>query len=201
LKICIVGHGPSLKGSKLGKEIDSHDKVVRLKGSACVIRSEDYGSKVDAICASTEVMGNFFKFMAPEYWAYPKNGHFNPSGAINVIARLERPVMIPLEHCNYWNQRFRQMGAQHPNVSTGTAAILIAIKRWCPKKIILAGFDTLMDPSVPFDRNMDIPRTGDGPYPNHDWEKEKLLLRVLSHVYGVSIEPLDSRHDLLQVGL
>src|SRR3990167_10317437 len=54
MKICVVGHGPSLKGAKRGTEIDSFDKVVRLKGSACVIRSEDYGSKVDAICASTD---------------------------------------------------------------------------------------------------------------------------------------------------
>ena len=190
MKVVVVGHGPSLKGAKRGTEIDSFDKVVRLKGSACVIRSEDYGSKVDAICASTEVMGNFFKFMAPEYWAYPKNGSFNPSGAINVISRIERPVMIPLQHCNYWNQRFRQMGARHPNVSTGTAAILIAIKRWCPKEIRLAGFDTLMNPALEFDRNHDIPRTGDGPYPDHDWEKENLLLKVLSKVYSVSILPL-----------
>ena len=190
MKCVVVGHGPSLKGAKQGYLIDSFDKVVRLKGSASVLRTEDYGSKVDAICASTEVMGNFFKFMAPEYWGYPKNGTFNPLNAVNVIVRLERPVMIPLEHCNYWNQRFRQMGACHPNVSTGMAAILITIKRWMPKEIRLAGFDTLMDPSLQFDRNHDIPRTGDGPYPNHDWEKEKQLLTVLSNVYSVSIQPL-----------
>lgn len=190
MRVCVVGHGPSLKGAKKGSDIDSFDKVVRLKGSSSVLRSEDYGEKVDALCASTEIMGTFFKVSAEEYWAYPKNGYFNFLNASNVISRLERPVMIPLEHCNYWNLRFRQMGARHPNVSTGMAAILIAIKRWTPKEVRLAGFDTMLNPSLQFDRNHDIPRSGDGPYPDHDWEKEKLLLTVLSNVYQVSIQPL-----------
>lgn len=190
MKICVVGHGPSLKGAKKGQRIDCFDKVVRLKGSASVLSTVDYGGKIDALCASTEVMGNFFKIVSPEYWAYPKKGVFSHENAINVITRLERPVMIPLEHCNYWNQRFRQMGACHPNVSTGMAAILIAIKRWLPKEIYLAGFDTLMNPDIQFDRNHQIPRTGDGPYPNHDWKLENQLLTVLQNVYSVSIQPL-----------
>lgn len=192
MKIVIVGHGPSLKRAKKGSEIDLFDKVVRLKGSASVLCTEDYGSKVDAICTSTEVMGNFFKFMAPEYWGYPKKGTFDHENAINVITRIERPVMIPLEHCNYWNHQFRQMGAKHPNVSTGMGAILIAIKRWEKdlKEIYLAGFDTLLNPGIQFDRNHDIPRTGVGLYPDHDWEKENQLLKVLENVYQLKFFPL-----------
>lgn len=187
MKIAVVGHGPSLKGSGLGAYIDTFDKVVRLKGCYSVLKTPDYGSLTDAVCASTEVMGNFFKIQSNEYWAYPKKGFFDESVAINAISSLEKPVMIPLKHCNYWNQRFRQMGARHPNVSTGMAAILIAIKRWSPKEIVLFGFDTLMNPEIEFDRNPSIPRTGAGPYPNHDWKKENELLTVLSNVYKVGI--------------
>lgn len=187
MNIVIVGHGPSLKNAGLGAHIDSFDKVVRLKGSGSVIETPDYGSRTDAVCASTEVMGNFFKIEANEYWAYPKKGHFDAQSVIQAITKLEKPVMIPLEYCNYWNLRFRQMGACHPNVSTGMAAILIAIKRWSPKEIRLLGFDSLLNPKIPFDRNFAIPRTGAGPYPNHDWENENRLLNVLSNVYKVNI--------------
>jgi len=192
LKIVIVGHGPSLKGKGLGSYIDSFDKVVRLKGCYSVVKTTDYGSLTDAVCASTEVMGNFFKIEAQEYWAYPKKGFFDGKAVVNAISELEKPVLIPLNHCRYWNKRFVQMGACHPNVSTGMAAILIAIKRWSPKEIHLAGFDTLLNPGMAFDRNPEIPRTGSGEYPNHDWKKENELLTVLSSVYKVSIVPIDA---------
>lgn len=190
MKACIVGHGPSLKGMGMGSVIDHHDKVIRLKGSGGVIGTPDYGSRTDALCASTEIMGTFFKSNAVEFWAYPKKGVFNFMAAGELISRLEKPVMIPLRFCNHWNQRFRDMGACHPNVSTGMAAILIAIHRWHPDEIVLAGFDTLTNPKAGFDRNMEIPRSGDGPYPNHDWEKENILLSVLQNVYNVRISPL-----------
>lgn len=193
MKICIVGHGPSLKGRGLGQLIDSHEKVVRLKGSGNVIGKRDYGSKTDALCASTEIMGTFFKANAGEYWAYPKKGVYNLIGAGELIGRLEKPVMIPLTFCNHWNGRFRQMGACHHNVSTGMAAILISVHRWQPHEIVLAGFDTLLNPSVKFDRNPEIPRSGDGPYPNHDWQKENELLTVLRNVYKVDIHAIEER--------
>ncbi len=190
MKVCVVGHGPSLKGAGLGFRIDGFDKVVRLKGSGRVIGSPDYGSRTDALCASTEIMGTFFKADAVEYWAYPKKGVYNLTQAGDLIGRLERPVMIPLTFCNFWNERFRQMGARHPNVSTGMAAILISIHRWKPREIVLAGFDTLMNPDIEFDRNMEIPRSGDGPYPDHDWKLENQLLTVLRNVYKMEIRSL-----------
>lgn len=190
MRVCVVGHGRSLKGMGLGRTIDSFGKVVRLKGSSSVYGTEDYGSKVDAMCASTEIMGTFFKQSCQEYWAYPKNGSFSGPTAISVIARLGKPVMIPIQLCNEWNQRFRDLGACHNNVSTGMAAIIIAIDRWFPKEIVLAGFDTLMNPDVQFDRNNEIPRSGIGDYPNHDWKKENELLKILEATYGVSISEI-----------
>lgn len=187
MKIAIVGHGRSLKGAGLGGEIDAHDLVVRLKGSHTVMASDDFGYKADALCASTEIMGTFFKMDAKEYWAYPKNGDFDWRVAIGAIVKLGQPVMIPLEHSNFWNSRFRRMGAQHPNVSTGMAAIIFAIYRWSPKEIKLFGFDTLLDPEEKFDRHDEIPRSGHGAYPAHDWAMENRLLGILSNMYKVKI--------------
>ena len=185
--VCVVGHGPSLKGAGLGRQIDACDKVVRLKGSQSVLWTDDFGSKVDALCASTEIMGTFFKMDAPEYWAYPKNGDFDIRTAIQAIIKLQKPVMIPLGFSNIWRSRFQQMGATHPNVSTGMAAILFAIHRWNPEKIVLAGFDTLLDPTKKFSRHQDVPRSGFGDYPSHDWQKEHELLDILRDTYNMEI--------------
>ena len=187
MNVCVCGHGPSLKGAGLGPAIDTHDKVVRLKSSQTVMWTNDFGSKVDALCSSTEIMGTFFKMEASEYWGYPKNGDFDVKKFINMFLRLQKPVMIPLSFINTWNARFRQMGARHNNVSTGMAAILIAIHRWKPDKIVLAGFDTLLNPAIEFSRHNEIPRSGSGPYPSHDWIKENELLEVLRDTYNMEI--------------
>ena len=96
ITVCVVGHGPSLKGAGLGEKIDACDKVVRLKGSHTVLWTDDFGSKTNALCASTEIMGTFFKMEADEYWAYPKNGDFDWKNALHAIVKLQKPVMIPL---------------------------------------------------------------------------------------------------------
>jgi len=186
MNVAIVGHGPSLKGAERGKQIDSFDKVVRLKGSHTVMWTNDYGSKVDALCATTEIMGTFYKMDAPEYWGYPKNGAFDIRTSAQVMVKLQKPLMIPLGFINTWNARFRQT-ASHPCVSTGMAAILISIHRWKPEKIKLFGFDTLLDPSIEFTRNNGIKRSGKGDLPKHDWVKENELLSILRETYKMEI--------------
>jgi len=190
MKVAIVGHGPSLTGAKKGSEIDSFDRVVRLKGSNTVIATEDFGFKVDALVASTEIMGTFFKMDAPQYWAYPKKGHFDEKGFAINMGHLERPVVLPWHTCNHWNNFFRQMKKKttnHHNVSTGMAAIIIACSQWKPEEIKLFGFDTLMNPSIPFTRHGSIPRSGVGPYPDHDWQRENDLVKVLENTYRCRI--------------
>lgn len=173
--IVIVGHGPSMKGTKLGKKIDAHDIVIRLKAG---ILNEDFGHKTTICCASTEVMGLFLKMEADEYWAYPKKGYFDGREAMNVIVMLNKPVLIPLELCNLFNEGFCQT-ASHPNVSTGMAAIMIAIDRYSPKELTLAGFDNLLDPDLEFERHPDVPSTGLGKKAGHDWKAENELLNKL----------------------
>lgn len=201
MKVCVVGHGRSLKDAKLGKKIDACDKVVRLKGADKVLWTDDFGSKTDALCGSTEVMGNFLnmerKGGVQEYWGYPKNGDFDIKVAMKVLLKLQKPLMIPLAFSNNWRSRFQQMGSTFPNVSTGTAAILFTIHRWEPETILLAGFDTVMNPKIRFARHEDVPRsTKDStkPFPPHDWATENKLLKKLEEIYNMEIKDICSRN-------
>ncbi len=187
INVAVVGHGQSMVGSEWGQTIDSHTHVVRLKGSSLVIGTPDFGKRTSALCASTEIMGTFFKSKADEYWAYPKNGKFDGDVALKVITQLQKPVMIPLRLCNDWNDQFRKMGAMHNNVSTGMAAIIMALDRYNPDEVKLFGFDTLLDPKKEFLRHPDIPRSGVG-HIDHDWHMENKLLGQLRFVYSAVIE-------------
>lgn len=150
---------------------------------------DDYGSKTDLLVASTEVPGCFQPGI--ENIAYPKKGWYHEKP----IQDLGFPVTVALNLSNMWNAWFREIGGRHPNVSTGTAAIIFACHRYRPDEVILAGFDTLMDPSIGFDRNHDIPRTGGGPYPDHDWETEHKLLAHIEQAYSTTIRSLHALEE------
>ena len=190
LTICVVGHGPSLVGKKLGEKIDQFDVVVRLKGCAPVLGTEDYGSRADALCMSTEVPGLVFNVVAGQYWFYPKNGAYDQVRTFDVIAKRGAPFMIPLDLCNHWNGKFREAGATHPNVSTGLAAILVAAHYYEPALVVLAGFDTLLNPGLEFTRNDEIKRTGVGSS-LHDWKAENALLPTIEKAYDTQIVSID----------
>lgn len=186
MNIVIVGHGPSPKGKAKGKEIDSFDVVVRLKNCGPLLNTPDYGSRVDAITMSTEVVGLSNYVQSGMYWLYPKKGSYDQVRTFDVIAEKGAPFMIPLNLCNHWNREFRDMGGKHPNVSTGLAGIFIAAHYYEPKTICLVGFDTLLDPTIQFTRNDNAPRTGVGQI-NHDWETENKLLKKISDTYKFEI--------------
>lgn len=194
MKVCIVGHGTSLVGSNLGSLIDDCDLVVRLKGGDLICKSapEDYGTKFDYLVASTEILGCFDAKPRLGNWAYPKYSWYDEVSLDKAAKKTERGIEVPLNLCNYWNFMFRQLGGKHPNVSTGCAAVIIAAHILRPKQILLAGFDTLLDPKKTFERANGIPRSGSGPYPNHDWEIENVLLKSISRTYEVEIKDIAS---------
>lgn len=179
----IVGHGPSLKGAKLGEKIDACDWVIRLKNCHMLLAEpQDYGRKTDVMCSSTEVITTLHKIKAKEYWGYPKKGYFNKAGVWNLSRKVEfAPIKVPLDTCNFWNQVFREMGSSHPNVSTGMGAVIIALDLLKPEKLYLAGFDKVLNPemegyrsTVPTEFNKEGKAdTG------HDWAKEREFLNVL----------------------
>lgn len=188
MKICIVGHAPSLLSAGLGKKIDGHDVVVRLKQGwkQCLTNPEDYGKKISILMTSTETFGcfehsqliKFEPFGLNRYWAYPKYGWYEEHRLSAIERHIGARIEIPLNWINRLNWKFRQ-DAGHPNVSLGMAAILYVKHYFETPEIILAGFDTLLNPDLAFDRNPNIPRTGTGPYPDHDWKRENELLQSL----------------------
>lgn len=189
-----MGHGPSLKKARLGKKIDACDVVVRLKNCASLLMDRlSYGSKTDVMCSSTEVLPYLEKVRAREYWGYPKKGHFNQASVWQLQRKvLPAPVVVPLEVCNLWNLFFQEMGAKHPNVSTGVGALIIALDRLKPKVVYLAGFDKVLNPGAEGYR-CTVPtvfNSGGTKDTGHDWEAENQLLPYLAAHFKTRIENL-----------
>ena len=185
--ILIVGHGPSLKGAKRGKEIDLHE-VVRLKQFTRFHESEDYGTKTDYICSSTEACLGMLKNKVDvkEYWLYPKLGEYDK----NIHdAFKSKPHYVALNETKIWNDKFKKetgyhkgLGAYGRNISTGLAAIVIAAARLKPEKIILAGFDTLLDPTIEYES---VFNPGTKHKHMHFWAIENKMLKEISSHYNV----------------
>jgi hypothetical protein len=184
----IVGHGPSLKGARLGEKIDACDWVIRLKNCYMLLAEpNDYGKKTDVMCSSTEVLHTLHKVRAKEYWGYPKRGWFNKAGVWQLSRKVgfEAPVKIPLDLCNFWNQVFREMKPSHPNVSTGMATVFMALDLIKPEKLYLGGFDKVLNPdsegyksTVPTAFNK-----GGTADTGHDWKKEREFLDIIGAYY------------------
>ncbi len=72
MKVCMVGHGPSLQQGRRGKEIDDHDKVVRQKRSKPLLKfPKQYGSRTDYACYSWKLVQiEEIDLPAREFWAF-----------------------------------------------------------------------------------------------------------------------------------
>lgn len=205
MNVCIVGHGPSLKTARLGKEIDACDVVVRLKNCSMLLAEpQNYGKRTDVMCSSTEVMHHLHKIPAKEYWGYPKKGHYNQASVWQLSRKVGfAPVHVPLEVVNLWNEFFRSLGAKHQNVSTGVGALIIALDRYKPEVVYLAGFDKIWSPETE-GYQCTVPtlfNAGGTKDTGHDWGMELTLLSYLAAHYGSRIADLAGLHDVQPSGL
>jgi len=189
MTVCIVGHGPSLIGASLGSKIDSYPTIVRMKHCFKLLMNQrDFGKRTDYMCSSTEVMPNMLPVKAKEYWCYPKRGRWNKALELQM---KHVPYIIPLELCEKWNVWFRNQKSERgdiPNYSTGMAAIIITMDRLRPKKIVLAGFDSLLNPEIPYTSTL-----SDRSYLNqigHDWKIENRMLDLLSKEYNCEVQDI-----------
>lgn len=201
MNVVVVGHGPSLKGARLGTKIDRHP-VVRLKNCYMLLaEAQDFGRRTDYMCSSTEVITNLAKIKAQEYWGYPKKGSYNAAPVEWLERQTKKPVIVPLDICNLWNAAFLELGGKHPNVSTGMAAIIIALDRLSPKTLYLAGFDKIWSPEGPgYISTVPTRFNNDGKSDTgHDWPKERELLGYLATAYQAEIIDLAGRY-LVQPG-
>jgi hypothetical protein len=194
--LVIVGHGPSLKGAKLGRKIDEQ-VVVRLKNCSDLLKDrEDYGSRTDVMCSSTEVTHHLPKVQAKEYWCYPKKGFYDEKLIQKLDRQVTGKVIVPLRESTVWNQVFRDMGGKHPCVSTGMAAIIFALELTKPKTLYLAGFDKVLNPKTEgYISTVPTPfNAGGSKDTGHDWQKENELLKFLAHHFNCEITDLANGH-------
>lgn len=192
MEVCIVGHGPSLKGAGLGSKIDEKT-VVRLKNCAGLLKNpEDYGTRTDVVCSSTPVVRYMVDVESPVYWAYNKRPTWNEQVLQDFKAKVKGEVYMFPETCNIWNDVFRKMGGSHPNVSTGMAAVIISLEVLKPEKLWLAGFDKILKPNVEGYISTVPSNWNDGGTKDtgHDWVSENRLLQFLAHSYKTDIERL-----------
>lgn len=164
----------------------------------------DFGRRVDALCTSTETLYNLPKLKASEYWGYPKHGQYSQSRVAQAERHLDASIHIPLDLCNFWNCVFLELGGKHPNVSTGMAAVIIALDRWRPETLFLAGFDNVVNPKIEgYACTVPTPwNDGGRKDTGHDWATEHKLLYFLATHFRASIEDLnDSGHKFLPGGL
>jgi hypothetical protein len=196
----IVGHGPSMKGGKLGEAIDDCAFVVRLKNCSMLLAERrDYGRKTDVMCSSTEVLHHLYKVKAKEYWGYPKKGFYNENAVTWLARKVDyAPIHVPLDLCNFWNLFFQEMGARHPNVSTGTAALIIALDRLPVDTVYLAGFDNVLNPAIQgYKSTVPTAFNGGGNHDTgHDWATEHRLLPFLQAHFKKDIKNLARSYDI-----
>ncbi len=193
--VVIVGHGPSLKGAGLGKKIDEFKCVVRLKNCSMLLAERmDYGSRTTVMCSSTEVLHHLPKIEAREYWGYPKKGDYSESRVTWLKRHISEraKVHVPLDICNLWNAAFLELGGQHPNVSTGMGAVIIALHLKRPRKLYLAGFDNVIHPEIQgYNSTVATEFNAGGTVSTgHDWITENKMLPFLATAYGAEIRDL-----------
>jgi hypothetical protein len=182
--ITIVGHGLSPVGKKWGSRIDE-TVVVRMKDASWQ-SAEDYGSRVDYMASSTEILPVMldYKRVPKEYWAQPKKGKWSAVTEANFRSRAKAPLRIPLQLFLTWNAVFKSFhDGDVPNFSLGVFAIICAAEFLKPEEIRLVGFDNLLDPN-----KLDYHKANKGKWPTrHDWHAEKRMLPEIEKAYGVII--------------
>lgn len=196
MNLVIVGHGPSLKGARLGGRIDSCDFVVRLKNCSMLLAEKrDYGTKTDALCTSTETLMNMTKVKAVEYWGYPKKGEFSEARRRGAERKLGQKIRIALEACRLWNAAFLELGGKHPNVSTGLGALITALELKKPEVVYLAGFDKVSNPEIKgYTSTVPTIWNAEGQKDTgHDWSTENKLLGYLQAHYRIPIKDITKK--------
>jgi len=205
MNVAIIGHGPSMLGGFLGKEIDEHDKVIRLKRCQDTLKYPGhYGRKVSAVCGSLTIGAHLKNIPADGYWVFADSRHKDQD--INLEAYKEhfspKPVIIDRKLCDEWNERYRDLRTEREfpdtvelkksstdklgedHLSAGLHAVLYAAKHLKPERIDLFGFDNVFTR----DYGWSITR---GPewdkYPPHRWDIEKDLLNDIEQEFDTEI--------------
>lgn len=164
---------------------------MRLKDPTWFLeKKEDFGSRVDYLCASTEILPVMLncKKVPQLYFGQPKRGHWNAATEASFRSRTPIPLLIPIEVHRRWNGVFLSLTTDKdcPNHSLGMAAITYACEFLKPARILLVGFDNLLDPAL-----MEYHKADRGKWvTRHDWAAENRMLPLIEAEYDIRIEAL-----------
>ena len=194
-----MGHGPSLKGLRLGLLIDAHERVCRLKQGfrRREENPEDYGRKMNFICSSLKTWNGYWKVKYDEYWGYVM--YPGPEKKLKEIREHygSTRIRIELRDVQNWLKAYESMAdiadpprpmsreGDEPWFSTGMGAIVIACAGYRPERLVLAGFDNVL--SGERDGFKSVLRDSTHKYPPHAWNVEKEMVPLIADYYGVEI--------------
>ena len=207
MKACIVGHGPSLCAQPFrGKDINSHDTVIRLKRSWNLLDRPDlFGVKTDVVCGSYVVGEGLINPWSKNYWLFLDTRTLQtPDVDLKSVIDRFKPnsCLIDRDLCRQWINYYRALrvpfdqdklqegkgplsdGLGHLHFSAGMFAILYALKHLKPETLNLYGFDNVKSGHFAWS----VTRGPDWKqYPDHNWKTESILLADVAKHYGYGV--------------
>jgi hypothetical protein len=212
MKVCIVGHGPSLQRERRGPEIDEFDKVIRQKRSETLLEHpEHYGTRTDIACYSLKLIQlGHIQLKADEYWSFVDSRFSKVKAETFEILKKKfekkygAPLRIDKDICDFWNETYREMRTpftRHPqqsatpysddlghlHMSAGLHTLVSACYFLRPKEIVLAGYDSV----VSGDWTWSAARGEKwNAYADHRFDVEHEMLPIIASTYDVEIRPL-----------
>ena len=169
-KVVIVGKGPSLINSRLGKQIDGFNTVVRVTNGR---RNRDYGYKTDyilTISLESYLLNKVDLSKVRDVWLYDTEIEWGEVNGTHINNHISHWLNIYKKVAKPLNQK------HHPHVtypSKGTAAALTAIELLKPNEICLAGMDNVT--------------AGRRTYHCHDFSAENFVIQQAIKKYSVKI--------------
>ena len=199
MNIAIVGHGPSMVGSKLGETIDGNDVVIRLKRMIHLLKDkEDFGSRYDIGAGSLRILPMMKEMLQTAELKVPlmclfdsRDKQLDQAQVNNVLAQCQPyEVYADRELCDELDKLYmvevdKDLDFEAvTHTSQGTKAAWLTANSFPRSTINLYGFDNVRDGTF----NWSLTR---GPewdkYPNHRWDIEHRMIPMIAQMTGSKI--------------
>lgn len=198
--VLIVGHGPGFAGRSLGREIDSHDAVVRFGDSGYWQKPDDYGTRTDYLLTVDQRIADIINVgtVPKETWVYGRPEFRDEKLILERLAKFNPIICTATDR---WLQRFKEIGATgycsertlgKPFMSQGLAAVIMTADRLKPERIRLVGCQALLSGNGgQYDSGVN---RGQVITAEHDFAAERRLLDEVKKEYGFeAVDGLDSK--------
>lgn len=154
---------------------------------------EDYGTRTDYAGGTTAVLAEVIKLFpeAKEYWGYIKAKHPDkPDYRDRLVETDGNPVYIMEGLHHYWLKRYYELrGNDDVRFSTGMGMLLVALERLKPGRILLAGYDAILNPETDWSSTLATKKYDWDKAPPHDFAAEHEFLKQIKDFYDTEIVP------------